>query len=157
MCTVRILFSHILNYSFVHSISHLLYGSFQLYYGWIWNVLRRLLSLISSPALLSRQMEGPWMKWVTGNGPWYWTAQPCFLSSQRPVPVAAKMEASSCHMVPLPPGPLLFLPPSFRTQVQTNPSSFLRLLLVRYLGSSMRKATKMNFFRCACVSVYHKH
>lgn len=81
MCTARILFSHILNYSFVYSISHLLYGSFQLYYGWIWNVLHRLLSLISSPALLSRKMEGPWMKWVTGNGPWYWTAQPCFLSS----------------------------------------------------------------------------
>lgn len=81
MSIARMLFSHILNYSFVYSISHLLYGSFQLYYGWIWNVLHRLLSLISSPALLSRKMEGPWMKWVTGNEPWYWTAQPCFLSS----------------------------------------------------------------------------
>lgn len=83
MCAARVLFSHILNYSFVLSISHLFYGSFQLYYGWMWNVLPRLLYLISPPALLmlSREMEGPRMKWVTGNGPRYWTAQPCFLSS----------------------------------------------------------------------------
>lgn len=118
MCTVRVLFSHILNYSFVHSISHLLYSSFQLYYGWIWNVLRRLLSLISSPALLSRQMEGPWMKWVTGNGPWYWTAQLCFLSSlcsQRRWKQAA-VTWSHYHRAHC-----SSLPPSFRTQVQTNP------------------------------------
>lgn len=118
MCTARVLSSHILNYSFVHSISHLLYGSFQLYYGWIWNVLHRLLSLISSPALLSRQMEGPWMKWVTGNRPWYWTAQPCFLSSlcsQRRWKQAA-VTWSHYHRAHC-----SSLPPSFRTQVQTNP------------------------------------